>query len=272
VAQGFDRLGRTERVRIVRKSRFLASNEARNIGADGVQSEWIAFVENDIELSEGWLDRLIAAGERLGATTTYPAYLSDGPGVPLVHGLGAELYVSGPVGRQQLREHQHLLDARWPEVRDGLEPVKRVQSEPHTIAIRREFLERMGGFDEGLLSWFDHVDLALHHRRLGAAAWLIPDVTCTYRPPPPLRLGDLGSFNLRWSTTWYRRSLERLCEVWGLDPSDPNWKVHDRYRRSIRRRVPTPWVPLNAAIEFASAPMARVMARWYETRHSGAMG
>jgi hypothetical protein len=120
--------------------------------------------------------------------------------------------------------------------------VARVQSEFHTLVVRREFLERLGGLDEGLLSWFDHTDLALHHQRLGAVAWFVPEVTSMYLAPPPVSLRDLRMFLSRWGRDWYERSLRHLCRVWDLDRDDSEWEVHARYRADVRRRVLTRWM------------------------------
>ena len=271
VAAKFDRLASSGRIDVARRTWFPANNEARNIGADGVRAEWVAFVENDVVLSDGWLDKLLEAGEALGAMSVYPAFLEPRPGGPVVHGLGADLELGGPEGSRSLREHQSHLGRPWDEVADEVVPAARVQAEPHAFAIRREMLERMGGLDEGLLSWFDHTDLALHHQRAGAEAWFVPEVTCTYLAPPPVALQDLPSFLLRWSADWYGRSLDRLCEVWGLDRHDPGWNQHDRYRTKTRRRVPTRWPRVNATIDHAAAP-ATQLVQWRDararTRHS----
>ncbi len=64
-------------MRVVRRSRHLAANEARNLGADGARTEWLAFVENDVVLSDGWLDALLTAAEARGAASAYPVYLQD---------------------------------------------------------------------------------------------------------------------------------------------------------------------------------------------------
>jgi hypothetical protein len=127
-------------------------------------------------------------------------------------------------------------------------------------------LERMGGLDEGILSWFDHTDLALHHQRLGATAWLVPEVTCTYLGPGPLALTDLPSFALRWGADWYHRSLNQLCTVWGLNPGDSEWAMHSRYRTYVRQSVPTPWRRVNAVIEKAATPFERIAARRWASR------
>src|SRR5205823_13887489 len=122
----------------------------------------------------------------LGAATVYPAYLEDGPDGLLVHGLGADLELIGPPGRRLLHDVSSHIGWLWSDASDTLQPARRVQAEPHALVVRRQLLEDMGGLDEGLLSWFDHTDLALHHQRLRADAWLVPAVTCTYAPPPPV--------------------------------------------------------------------------------------
>ncbi len=266
MAAAFDRLAASGRIRVARRGRFLASNEARNIGADGARTEWVAFVENDAVPSEGWLETLLESGEALEASSVYPAYLEPGRNGPIVHGIGADLEVRGIAGARCLRERPHRQGRLWHEIAAELEPAERVQAEPHAIAVRRELLERMGGFDEGLLSWFDHTDLALHHRRLGAAAWFVPAVTCMYLTPPPIAFSDLPSFALRWGEDWFERSLDHLCAVWGLDRHDSEWAMHSEYRTFVRRSVLTPWSRVNAVVDRAVVPVERLVARRWHAR------
>jgi GT2 family glycosyltransferase len=259
----FDRLAAVGRVRIVRRPHFLAGNEARNVGADGADTEWVAFVENDVVVADGWLDALLAVGERTGAASAYPAFLEPAESGPVVHGLGAELEVGGPEGRRFVRERQHDLGRPWADLEAILEPVARVQAEPHAVVMRREFLEAMGGFDEGMLGWFDHTDIALHHLRLAAESWLVPNAACLYRTPPPVAWSDLPSFSLRWGREWFDRSLQHLCATWGLDPNDEEWAAHAEYRASVRRRAFTPWARVGSVVDRAVAPLDHVVAhRW----------
>jgi GT2 family glycosyltransferase len=260
VAAALDRRARDGRVRVVRRPRHLAGNAARNLGADGARTEWVAFVENDAVLPDGWLDRLLAVGELRDAASVYPAYVIPQDDGTLVHGLGAELTVGQTEGRRHVREHQHDLGRPWRELEGRVAPVARPQSEYHALVMRRELLERMGGLDEELLSWFDHTDLALHHLRLGVDAWLVPDVVCTYVAPPPVARSDVPSFLLRWGQDWYDRSLAHLCRVWDLDPHDEEWAMHADYRMSVWRRVVSRRRPVTAAVERAASPFAHVMA------------
>lgn len=264
VAALFDRLADSSgRLRVVRRNRFLGSNEARNLGADGAQTPWIAFVENDCRLSDGWLETLLAAGEARDAASVYPAYLENRAGALHVHGLGADLEISGPVGAQRIREDLFLIGRRWDDVRPDLVPSPRLQAEPHVLLIRKEMLDGLGGLDEGLLGWFEHVDLALHHHRLGVEAWNVPQAECLYEPPPPLHRSDLEFFLLRWGTDWYEKSLSRLCTAWGLDPRDSEWAHHSRYRSAVLRAgLPGPR-RVGPLIDRSTRPLARLAAhRW----------
>jgi glycosyltransferase involved in cell wall biosynthesis len=262
VSHALQRRAGNGRVRVIRRGRHLAGNTARNLGADGASTEWVAFVENDAVLTDGWLDQLLAVGEARDAASVYPAYVVPGASGPTVHGLGAELEVGESSGRRYVRDQQHDVGRRWSDVQGEVESVARVQSEFHAVAVRREFLEQIGGLDEQLLSWFDHVDLALHHLRAGAEAWLVPDVVCTYVAPPPVAPIDVPSFLLRWGREWYDRSLARLCEAWDLDPDDSDWAYHAEYRESVWRDVLPHRRQLRSAIERVASPAERVVSWW----------
>jgi hypothetical protein len=267
VAAAFDRAAASGRVRVARRSRFLPGNEARNLGADGATTEWLAFVENDSILSDGWLDELLEFGETSAAPSVYPAYLWSRPQGLEVHGLGCDLEVSGPEGAQLISERGFGWRRRWNDIAGELHPVPRLQGEPHAWVVRREVLERMGGFDEHLLGWFDHLDFALQHRALGLTPWFVPMATCIYVPPPPLALRDVPTFALRWSSDWLIRSRDRICASWGLDPDGPRWSASNAYRLRTLGSLLTRWPRIDAAILRAAAPAERYNARrWHRLR------
>lgn len=273
IARALDVRAATERVRLIRTNRFLGSNEARNVGAEGATTEWIAFVENDVVLSDGWLDALLRTGERVHAQSVYPAYLENRRGAPVVHGLGCDLELYGPEGARRVRERNHLVNRPWADVRSDLEPVERVQAEPHAVVVRRELLDRIGGLDEGLTGWFEHLDLALHQLQLGAPAWLVPEATCTYLSAPPVAPSDLRNFSLRWGTALYDASFRRLCAVWGLDPAGSAWNAHESYRHAVRRRALRRAGRFRGVVERAAAPIDGVIARrWIADRRAGSDG
>lgn len=242
------------RVEVVPSDGFLPGNAARSIGASRATGEWLAFVENDVVMSDGWLDALLRAGVATGADVVFPAYLVPGPDGPVVHGLGCEIEVGGPPGAQWLRETQHQIGRRWDDVEAEVGETERVQSEPHCFVMRRSLHDDLGGLDPGLLGWFDHTDLGLHLRARGARSLLVPRATSLY-DPPPLALNDLPRFAKRWGVAWYQASLRHLCTTWGLDPCDGEWDGHASYRAAVRRSVPTPWPRVNGLLARVSAPL-----------------
>ena len=249
-----------DRVEIVANDAFLPGNEARNIGAARATGEWLAFVENDVVMSDGWIDALLERGVATGADVVFPAFLVPGADGPVVHGLGCEIEVDGPPGVQRLRETQHHIGRRWDDVEAEVGETERVQSEPHCFVMRRSLYDDLGGLDPGLLGWFDHTDLALHVRARGARGLLVPQATCLY-DPPRLALNDMPTFAKRWGVPWYEASLRHLCSTWGLDPLDDGWRGHASYRAAIRRSVPTPWPRLNGLLARVSAPLESAARR-----------
>lgn len=266
VAAGFETAAATGRVSISRHQRYLASNEARLAGLDGVTTDWIAFVENDVVLDDGWLDTLIDAAERTGAASTYPLYLEDTARGRVVHGAGCDLDVTGPPGRRRITQHSGPTGRLLADV-DPLDAAPRIQAEPHAIVIRRGVLESMGGPDPELLGWFEHVDLALHHMNLGVESWFVPDVRCLYLAPGRFQPAEASTFLLRWGRHWFDHSLAHLCATWGLDPDIATWRGHANYRATVRRSVMTRRGRINNVLDRAAIPVERLVERrWINAR------
>ena len=58
--------------RIVRRDRFVTPNEARNLGAAVADTEFVAFVDNDVFYSPNWLGALLDAADDTGAEIITP--------------------------------------------------------------------------------------------------------------------------------------------------------------------------------------------------------
>ena len=136
-----ERLG--ERLRVVR-GRAAGPAAARNVGSRSSDAEWVAFLDDDVVPTPGWLADLAAdlagAGSATGAVQ-------------------GRIRVPRPAGRGPTdweRNVAGLEDARWATA---------------DMAYRREALEAVGGFDERFpRAYREDADLGL---RVSAAGWRI---------------------------------------------------------------------------------------------------
>lgn len=234
---------------LVRTEHYLPGNVARNLALAHVHTKYVVFLDNDVLVRPGWLAALIRCAEETGAAIVGPLYCIGGPESDVVHTSGAELDVVETGGRRQLRERHLRCGEPAAVVRADVGRTRRDEVEFHCLLARSDLFERLGPLDPALLSYFDHLDFCLGARRAGAAIWIECAATVTYLAPPPIAWADLPYFLLRWSATWYRASLARFCATWGLDPDDPVFADHERYRRAHRARLLSPLSPMCHLLE-----------------------
>ena len=87
--------------RVLRRERFLAPNEARNLALDAGSSEYVAFVDNDVVFGAEWLARLVACADETGAEVVGPLVCHGDPPFISVHLAGGEARLEDtPAGRR----------------------------------------------------------------------------------------------------------------------------------------------------------------------------
>lgn len=207
---------------LIRRERFLSPNEARNIGFAAVKTEFVAFLDNDVLVKPGWLDKLVECADETGAAAVGP--LTCEHDFETVHFAGGEVEINEEREdeavtrrvRDKMYHPQRKLDAV-----EGELVRKEVQlCEFHCVMARSDALREVGGLDEGLLNTREHLDFSLSLAKNGGAVWFEPESIVAYLPPPPLRLSDVHFFMLRWSDDWERRSLDYFRRKWDLAEDD----------------------------------------------------
>ncbi|MCA1812849.1 MAG: glycosyltransferase [Halobacteriales archaeon] len=202
---------------LVREERYLSPNEARNLGARGVRTEYIAFVDNDCLVQPGWLGPLLAAADASGASAAAPLILHGEPEHGIVHAAGGEVSAEtvGDLGVD--RTHHGFLQPVASVALPG-EAFATECLEFHCMLVRTSALRAVGGLDEGLMSISEHIDLSLRLRARGGTLLVVPEARVAYLEPADLAGSDLGYFLLRWSDDWARRSVARFHATWGKGP------------------------------------------------------
>lgn len=208
---------------LIRRDRFLSPNEARNVGLAAVgDTEFVAFLDNDVLVKPGWLDKLIECADETGAAVVGP--LTCEYDFDTVHFAGGEVEISEEREDEEVarrvRDKMYLAQKKVETVGDELVRKEVQLCEFHCVMARTDVLRDIGGLDEGLLNTREHLDFSLAIAKNGGSVWFEPESVVAYVPPPPLEPADVPFFMLRWSDDWERRSLSHFRQKWDLVEDD----------------------------------------------------
>lgn len=222
---------------LVRSEAYLAANQARNMAVRYARTPYIAFVDNDVAFTPGWLETLIACAQETGAWATGPLYLIDDPAKQIVHMAGAELRLVRENGFDRMLERHRFSNVPVVQVREELTRQRTDLVEFHCMLVRADVFERVGELDEALLSFLDHVDFCLQISAAGGPIVIEPAAVVTHLAPPPFAPIDLPFFFLRFSNTWLEPSIRRFAAKHGLRLTDAEFDGHRRFRSAHRLRL-----------------------------------
>ncbi len=219
--------------KLIRSRRYLSPNQARNIGLREVKTPYVAFVDNDLIATPGWLGPMVACAEETGAWAVTPLILESEIEEQIIHMAGGDLTFTGDQGCRRVSTQHRLQGVRVPEVSGTLDRQKCDFAEFHCVLVRTDAFEKIGPLDEKLLSTREHLDLSLQVTEAGGEVFFEPGSLVAYTKPPPVAWYDIPYFLLRWSEAWNNSSLEHFTSKYGIDPS----YVHEMRRKGGRRRV-----------------------------------
>jgi GT2 family glycosyltransferase len=207
--------------RLISTERFLSPNEARNLAAAHVHTRYVAFVDNDVLVSNGWLEALIDCAERSGAWAVGPVCCEGEPAGTRIGSAGGLADIVMEPGRRTFREQVRHRGQPLARLAGTLRREAAGQVSFQAVLLRMAAFETLGPLDEQLFSGAQHTDFCLLARRAGQEVYLEPRSVVTHLPPPPFEQSDLDYFQLRWSDVWNRATVERFGQKWDLPADDP---------------------------------------------------
>lgn len=228
--------------RYVRVNRYLSPNEARNLGWSLVDTDYVAFLDNDVRVSQGWLRHLVACAEETGASVVAPLYCYGEPAHTCVHNAGGIAHFEDQHGVRRFVEKHVDAGQQVKELGRSLRRRPCENAEYHGMLVRSTFLDRVGPLDEAYLAVAEaQVDLCLQARALGSeAVWFEPEASVTWMSPPPFGLSDIPYFLLRWSRAWAEGGLAHFREKWQVAFEDPFLARRESWMATRRRLVTEP--------------------------------
>jgi GT2 family glycosyltransferase len=213
-----ERMAEDHGFKLVRRDRYLSPNEARNVGLAEVDTEFVVFLDNDVLVKPGWLQKLIECADETGATAAGP--LTCEYDFDTVHFAGGEVEIREEAEDEEVarrvRDKMYYPQRKLDAVRSDLVRKEVQLCEFHCVMARTEAIREIGGLDEGLLNTREHLDFSLSLAKNGGSVWFEPESVVAYLPPPPLKPSDIHFFMLRWSNDWERRSLNHFRQKWDL--------------------------------------------------------
>jgi GT2 family glycosyltransferase len=225
---------------LIRSEHYLSPNESRNLALKHVQTPYVVFVDNDVKVSQNWLDPLVRCAEETGAWLVAPLYMESIGRELKVHMFGGKVRVRDADGRPAYFEKHNLEH----EPLNGERQLGRQETELiefHALLMNMEAYRSLGPLDEKFFSCSEHADLCLAVKKAGKQIYLEPSSVIIHEIPDRLDDIDREYFALRWSDAWTQASLERLAEKYGIPRQDRGIRQTDRWVKRHRQAAMAPY-------------------------------
>ena len=249
--------------RIIRRERFLTPNEARNLALASIDTEFVAFVDNDVIFNDGWLRRLLACADETGADLVGPLIFLDEPAFRKIHFAGGTAHIEVTESGNHLHMgHRFIDEVLSDEIAEQLRREPSELLELHCMLVRRSVFDRTGTFDEGLRSLNEHVDFCMLARTSGSVLMFEPEATACQLLPKlfPYDLQSLPFLFERWSRSNNRISVEHFRAKWQLAPGDPATEATYNWSND-RRLVMLRWLRPDIAMH-GVRKVNRIVESW----------
>ncbi len=191
--------------RAVRLDRNQGFATACNRGAAAARGEFLAFLNNDIELLPGWIEPMLAAFSRLpraGVVGNVQVRVDTGE----VDHAGIRIGADGKPAHLRERPAEPVPDYR------------RVPAVTGACAlVPRALFTRLGAFDEGFRNGGEDVDFCLRAAADGRTVWVALDSTVRHHvsaTPGRKQHDEQNSYRLflRWRSALQRQAWRAWCE------------------------------------------------------------
>ncbi|MFM9914097.1 MAG: glycosyltransferase [Methylophilaceae bacterium] len=202
---------------LVRHNEPLWPQELRNRVLSSISSDYVVFIDNDVQVASGWLEKMVTCADETKAGMVGPLYLwGDGQNKPKIHmSSGSLTHINTPQG-MVMTEHHDLVDAYPDEVAEQLIRKPCGFVEFHCMLLRTEVLKKMGSLDASILNVHEHIDTALSVKKQGYTVYTEPAAQVTYLAYAPYVLDDVPIHRWRWAEAPTETSIRNFCQKWGI--------------------------------------------------------
>ena len=222
---------------LVRTDGYVTPNQARNLAVRHVRTPYVVFVDNDVLVTEGWLDAAGAtAPTRPAPGSSARCTTSSCLKAAACTWSAASAASSSTTAASACTTNATTTPTSCAPTSPSRSPACETELiEFHTVLVSMQAFRELGPLDEGLLCNAEHGDLCLTVRNAGHSVYLEPAAQITYAPPKRLEPDDEAFFLLRWSEAWAAATHRRIDEKWNLTRGNRETKRARRWVADHRR-------------------------------------
>ncbi len=227
---------------LIRTKDYLSPNQARNLGLAAVDTKYVVFLDNDVYVEPGWLEKLIDCAEATDAAAVCPLVCcGEKPISEQKHnaiclaGGEAKIYleIRKTTACRKVHYRYYVANYLLAGVKDRLQRRECELAKFHTLLVRTDLFAAIGQLDEKLLSTKEDIDFCLAIIKARKQIYCEPNSVVTCIEAKNLSLADLAYFELRWSDAWELSSLKHFNQKWDL--SEQSGACSSNYRLGYRR-------------------------------------
>lgn len=185
-----------------------------------IDTQYVVFIDNDVEVMEGWLENLLKCAKEEKKECVHPIYLTVRADDP-----SQKIHIAeGKWIKKQMGEKLFLdtyASSSGVPLKDYKDKVRKHSDffEWHCVLFTKELLQKVGALDD--LNMAEHMDYSLRIQDAGYEIMLEPaSVVCyNYERIWELRGADREFMLWRWDLDKAIESQNKIGEKWNLHPS-----------------------------------------------------
>lgn len=202
--------------RLIRTDKYVSPNQARNIGLQHVDTEYVVFINNDVLVTADWLNNLMRCAQKTGSCVVSPVCLQGTLENLSIHSAGGCLEFHYKHGNLDLFEERSFVNNSFDKVQPLLSRKPTQIIDFNCVLVHTSILSKIGSLDINLINFGQDIDFSLSVFAVGGTIYLEPESIVNYLPIAELKLSDMPYYLLIWNYVWKRKSINYFQEKWGL--------------------------------------------------------
>ncbi len=202
-----------------------------------IDTKYAVFIDNDVEVMEGWLENLVATAEKENAGCVHPIYLTV-----RAHDPSQKIHIAEGKLYREKRGDKWIIDtiACYSGVSVNDYPDKNAKPsdffEWHCVLFSKKLLDKVGLLAD--LNIAEHLDYSLRIAQAGERILLEPKAVVAYEYERIWRFrgADRRYMLFRWGLQKALESNERLSAKWNLDPESTRRRTYFAKEHTARVR------------------------------------